>query len=314
MLRRSLPPEEGGTDDSKPLNRRERFVQNLVPWGAMPELFRNEQIFPPHVGLGLRVRMFFADPFLKIVMEPHRARDELLRGRYGKALRELVEARTLCRNAEDRLNQLAKEDNFMEEVGTWNEQAIAAYAEQQRAAGNPQKQGEANAKIEEIWKESRSVHYLLDGTRSWPLRLEVLFDLALCKHEQAAHLQLEAELSPQDAALADKAVDAWKEAVNVWQQYLDEYRAARANLVRLEQIARNAPRDRRLFVQTTALRSAVDAAALAGTAPGHVARMLGQAQWLSGDHSGARQSWRQEVPTYGMEKVGSLYLSRKTDR
>ena len=175
--------------------------------------------FPPRVGLGQRVRAAFAGPFLQATLEPHHARDELLRGHYQKAVPELVETRTLCQDAQNRLIQ---EKNLRSEVDAWVERAFALYAEQQRA-GNAQQLEEANTKIEALWREARGVSVLLEGTRAIPQRREAVFQLGLCKHEQAERLQLQSELNQNDTALAQRAVDAWKEAVNVWQQYLDEY-------------------------------------------------------------------------------------------
>jgi hypothetical protein len=304
VLRRFLPPDDGGVDESKPISRRERFIIANVPWQAMPPQFLDEASFPPRVGLGQRVRSFFAAPFLQMKLETHHARDELLRGHYEKALRELVDMRKLCRDAEERLTEQGKSQELVEDANKWVREAIRAYAAQQRAGGDPQKLEEASAAIDALWKQARPIFVLLDGTRSWPLRLETTYEFALCKHEQAEHLQLESELNPRDEALAERTVDGWKEAVNVWQQYLDDYRAARSS---------GAGADSTAAAQLAAA-SARAAAARTGYASGAAARLLGRARLLSGDPSGAQQIWRQELPLTPLEKVGNAYLVRQAPR
>src|SRR5206468_4101056 len=192
-------------------------------------------------------------------------RDELLRGRFNKAIPELVEARALCQDARNRLSQ---EKQLPKELSEWLSRAFDAYAEQQLAAGNPVRQDEANQKLESLWREARALSILLVGTRAVPQRREVVYHLGLRKHEEAERKQLQAELTPEDTAQAQRAVDAWKEAVNVWQQFLDEYGA-----------------------QSSA---------------GAAVRMLGRARLLSGDREQALRTWRQEVPTIDLEKLGNL--------
>ncbi len=226
VLRRFLPPDEGGIDVSKP-SRRERFTLDIVPWGAMPEYFRNENQFPPQVGLGRGVRIYYAEPFVQIALEPHHARDDQLRGRLNEAIPELVDIRTNCQDMQNALSQENKNKEFGKEVEEWRKRGETAYADQQRAAGNALKLEEANAKITELWNDARSIRVALFGTRAWPLRLAVCFQLALSKQTQAERLQLQSELSPQNTVLAEKALDAWREAVNAWQQYLEAYNGTR---------------------------------------------------------------------------------------
>jgi hypothetical protein len=299
VLRRFLPPEEGGVPDAKP-SRRDIFTQSVMPWETMPPFFLNESAFPPNVGLGQMVRRFFLEQFTQLALEPHHARDELLRGRYNKAIQELVDIPTRCKDAEDRLAQQGNSKELVTEMNRWKEQAIEVYAEQVRAAGNPQKLEEANSKIQALWKEARGVLVVLDGTRSWPLRLEALFQLGLCKHEQAERLQHQAALNPEDPALAQRAVSAWVEAANTWQQYLDVYRAAR-----FAHSDANSP-----VAAQFAADAAKKSAARAGTAPGTAARLLGRALFQTGERDNAQRTWRQDLPATELEKVGNLFLAR----
>ena len=247
----------------------------------MPSDFLNENLFPPSVGLGQRVRGTFALPFHQAALESHHARDELLRGRYNKAVPELIETRRLCRESEDRLRQ--EEKNFQQlrqEVQAWIEKAFSLYADQQRATGNPQKLEDANRQIEALWRDARAVSVVVEGTRALPLRCVTSFQLALCKHEQAERMQLQSELNSDDEALARRTVEAWNEAVNLWQQYVEAFAKY----------------------------------PFSGNAPGAAARLLGRAQLLSGDRTGAVRTWRLDVPTAELEKVGNLYLAKQNEK
>jgi hypothetical protein len=303
VLRRFLPPSEGGADTTQPLARSRlgQFTLGLVPWQAMPEFFRDESRFPTSAPLGQLVRGFFAQPFRQIAMEPHHVRDELLRGHYPKAVPKLIEMMEHIRFAQNRMSLEEKNPELGKEIKTWLDRAFEVYARQQRAT-SPQEAAELNQQIDTLWREARAVTILLDGTRAWPLRLDALFLFALCKHEQAERLQYRSDSSPDDKALARRSVDAWKEVVLAWQQYLDAYHGFR-------------------FVNRTgsdASQLAANAAAaayrLAGSAPVAAARMLGRAQLLSGDRDGAVQTWRQEVATSDLEKVGTLYLAKKAEK
>jgi hypothetical protein len=291
VLRRFLPPDEGGVDASKPGLRffyvygsGDRLGGNrgIVPVREMHPFFRDQSQFPLESGLGARVWGAFAQPFLQLALFPHHPRDELLRGRYAKAVPELVETRTRCQDAQ---NRLSLEKNLGPEVKDWLERAFPLYAELQRAAGDPLKTEEATQKINMLWREARALTVLLEGTRAGPQRREVVYLLGLCKQEQAERLQAHAEGAAAegataDAGLARRTTDAWKEAVNVWQQYLEEYGTN----------------------------------PFAGNAPGSAARMLGRARLMSGDREGAVETWRLELPTSDPEKVGNLYLAKKAEK
>ncbi len=279
LLRRFLPPEEGGIDVAKPYSRRDAFVLGLVPWRTMQSDFDflNENRFPPHVGLGQQVRRTLGNPFLEIALQPHHARDELLRGRFSKAIPELVELRRLCQEATDRMPTAdSQKQQLRKSINEWIERAIERYAEQQRARGNPQKLEEANRKIEALWKEAGSLAIELEGTRAVSLRREISYQLALCKHEQAERLHIQTELDADDVKLKERTVDAWKEAVNLWQQYLFDYGGKQ----------------------------------FTGNVSGTASRLLGRARLLSGDRDGAVHAWRQELTTSELEKVGTLYLAK----
>ena len=293
-MRRFLPLVEGGLDESKPLSRRDQFTRGIVPWSAMPPYFLDENLFPPRIGLGLRVRMAYGQPFLQAALEPHQSRDNLLRGHYEKAISELVNTQAYCRDLQHRLMDAENNPDLDNQIREWLAQAVPLYAAQLRAAGNPQQLNDANQRIDAHWKNADKVEIRLFGSQAWPRRLEAEFQFGLCKHEEAERKQLRWDLNPTDAALEKEANGAWKEAANRWQEYLTSYREARNS-------------DPRGYARA--------AAESVGTAPGAAVRMLGRAQLLVGDPPvGARLTWRlNDLPTFELEKVGSLYLAKKSE-
>ena len=79
-----------------------------MPWKALGPYFLDENKFPRAAGLGQQVLGNFAKPFLDVFFLPRRARDEMLRGRFNKAVPELVELRRLAREAEERFGLLVE--------------------------------------------------------------------------------------------------------------------------------------------------------------------------------------------------------------
>jgi hypothetical protein len=290
VLRRFLPVEEGGVDAAKPGRRffyvwgaRERTggERGIVPVSEMHPFFADQNRFPINSSLGGRIWSTFSAPFLQLALEPHHARDELLRGRYNEAIPELVRARDDCTVAENRLRQ---QRNLGPEIQRWIDKAVSLYADRERAsaAQDPVRMEAANSGINEVWSEREAgpIKGVLAGTLAVPLRREVAFQVALCKQEQAERRQRKSELNPEDKETAQHAVDAWKEAANFWQRYLEEYSNT----------------------------------ALAGSSAGAAARAQGRACLLTGDRDEAVRTWRREVPTSEMEKVGSLYLAKKNEK
>src|SRR5262249_39638692 len=154
--RRFLPADEGGADPGQrfalrnlrgftapndpaevKMTRKQLFDLALVPWEALPALFRDPRRFPYNIGLGQQVRGEFGVPFTRLMAEAGWPRDLMLRGRYDLAVRKLVSEEEPLRDLErQRVDPVA----LQKQIGEWVAQATAVYAEQQRARGDPQAQ------------------------------------------------------------------------------------------------------------------------------------------------------------------------------
>jgi hypothetical protein len=219
LLRRFLPPEEGGTDTvhqfpvgfgfSLPATWRQWFEFEMVPWGALPSQFRDYLQFPPNIGLGQRVRFRFANYWIAPALEPGKQRDLMLRGRYAKAVPELNNESTLLedrleREKNERAAALAKgkdaagnQITLESLVYDWvNDKAKPAYANLLRAeqAGNQEEVTAATAQVEAVWNEGIPVRVLLDGAVAKARQPDLAYWQGLCMQEQAELAQIQADL------------------------------------------------------------------------------------------------------------------------
>jgi hypothetical protein len=296
LLRNFLPPEEGGVDGPHPIplralsgfttqddptvvqvQRRQLFTLELVPWASYPRQFRDPARFRFDVGLGERLHTQFAGPFVAAVLEPNQPRDLLLRGRFTPATRKLVEEQEVWPEVQRR--RAAAED-LDKRVGEWTDRALSGYAAQLRARGDPAALAAANQQVADVWKESEPIMVLLQGSMAGPRSAELVYQLGLCMHERAERLQARLDLlarAPGAAAgkaEAERAREAWKDALRWWNTYAEENP-----------------------------RSPAVASAL---------RLRGRAQEALGDRSAAVATW--SAPPEGadaLEKVACLYLARQ---
>ncbi len=276
QLQQFLPPGEGGVDSQ---NRLVLFVQSLIPWNALPPVFRDESRFPRNSPLGVRVLGYFATPFLS-AEEPNAPRDLILRGRFDKAAPELVKERDSLLEARD---AGTKDEELDKIVRAWTARAVSAYADRERSRSDPGAQAEADRRIAELWnedKEAKAVVLLLRRASYGSRGMEVTYLLAQCRHERAEQLQARLDLQARtpgarrDESDVDKARSTWQDALGWWQKYLSEYPQG----------------------------------------PGVAAarRMQGRAQAMLGDREGAVASW-QDVsgPVSPLEALASLYLAEQ---
>ena len=299
--RRFLPPVEGGVDADKN-SRAVRFLFNLVT-PTMPSIFYDQRRFPPNSGMGQRVHGRYPEPFLRVLMAGDGAREELLRGNMDPAVQQLMQIREVCDVQENELRQENGPD-LVREVERWvDDDAIPLFAEQEHArqAGDTQALEDVNRRIDAMWNEGTALRKLLLGTRAVVLRLEVVFQLGLCKQEQAERLQAQADLTPDDRELAEHAVSAWKEAANVWEQYQGAVAVARGYWLHD-------------FIGARLWDQYVDLIRYSSR-NGAAVRLLGRAQFLSGNREAAKQTWRDiEQPMTPLEKVALLYLARNAEK
>jgi hypothetical protein len=244
LLRRFLPKEEGGNDTGMPfeirrlggftrdddprvatLPRRQIFHLASVPWEEFPPIFRDPEQFRFDIGLGQRLRALYAGSFLQPLTEPNTPREHILRGRYNLAVRELVPEPPMLLSARARLQQ-AREDELMPGLAEWVRRATAAYADLLRARGGPD-EARATQAVEGLWKwkGNEPIAVLMAGAISGPRAAEVMYQLALCRHEQAASYQSRLALAarakltlPADLANARKT---WTDAEGYWKEFLE---------------------------------------------------------------------------------------------
>ncbi len=296
LLRHFLTPDEGGVDKPRPfplrelagfttpddpavvqMPRRQLFALRLVPWPAYPAQFRNPAQFRFDVGLGERLHTQFMAPFLRAALDPDEPRDLLLRGRYTEAARKLVEEQDEFWPQVQR--RRANAPDLDRRVAEWVQKALSAYAAQLRAGNDSAAQAAARQQVEEVWKEGQPVMILLQGAVAGPRSAEVVYQLGLCKQEQAERLQSRLDLLARSGAPAAKgeaarAQGAWKDALRWWNVYLEEH-------------AR-------------------------GPASAAARRQRGRAQLLLGDRAGAAATWSAATDDLaGPEKTACLYLARK---
>jgi hypothetical protein len=220
--RKFLPKAEGGIDDAKAASRKVRYIRNLVPWFDMPLMFQDENLFPWEVGLGKRVRDHFAQPFWFYALAPHKARDDIMRGQFHRALPDLVKEKEYCIG---RMTLMGDDTTELQQrVAKWSEEvAKPLFADQVRAQRERDTVAldAVNRQIEVLWKEAHEVAILLEGSRSKPRLRETIYAIALCKHEQAVRAQIQFELSLDNPDLRQQADAAWNEAANWWAQFPD---------------------------------------------------------------------------------------------
>ena len=241
LLRTFLPKEEGGSTgmivaafveirgfEEKPNQRTklpQRFVYELelTPWFELWSYFRDTTNFPYNAGLGQHVRELYAEPFRAFVMEPHEARDLMLRGDYLAAIQKLTGERGL---SGDQLRAFRKVENERAKVPGWVLKALNAYADEKRAE-NEAERAAARQKIKKVWEEPEAelVVTLVSGDAARTRSAETTYYLALCRHEQAEQAQLRLDLATQ-AEPAEKAEQEWSEALYWWNRFGEDYQQA----------------------------------------------------------------------------------------
>jgi hypothetical protein len=317
VLRRFLPPDEGGADkgwsDGFPLRalvgftnpddmrrvqmqRLQLFRLQLAPWDVMPPQFHDMDKFPYNVGLGLRVREGFLAPFAHMMVDPQSPRDRMLRGEFDKAATDLVGMSARMRLHLDQRAEAGTAGELEKEVDVWVGKARHDYAVQLRAqeTGLPTEVEAANRKVEAIWKEATPVVTLLEGASAVPGLADATYLLGLCKHEKAEQAQTRLELLAR--SLGDKAKEsdrmkdarqdartAWMDALGWWKKYGDDH-----------------PEESPQRPSSSPGRAAA------------VRQMRARAQAMLGDEKSAAATYEDLTePMAPLEKVAALYRARR---
>jgi hypothetical protein len=221
VLRRFVPKEDGGGDTGKAgeLLRIVRAEGALVPWSVYPDLLKDPRAFGADQVLGRGLRQRFMSPFLA-PLAPGSSRDLILRGSPAKAAPSLVSEQEQWSNAGLRLRN-AQPEELREGVAKWVETAFARIAAVQAAPNDPNARGAA----EELWKwrPNDAIAVVLFGAIAHSRGPEATYQLGLCKHEVAAHLQARKDLAMRRKGAADgqKTDVAWKDAESYWKEYAD---------------------------------------------------------------------------------------------
>jgi hypothetical protein len=261
VLRRFLPPDEGGADKRFPggfdpralpglvrepelpveMMHKRLFEFELVPWNFLPALVGH---LPLMAELGRRPRGMFSQMFVSFYLEPGKPRDQVLRGKYEEAVDYLVNFRDQLKDFKKRLKGATNDAQFMEQLAAWPKKAQDAFGAQAHAEkGDPGITiAEAKQQVADVWKEGDFLFaVLLQGLAADPLNVETTNLLALAKHEQAVRLQARVDRDREDgkevsAADVDAARKAWQTALSWWNDLAAEtYAAAVAPAARWHQ-------------------------------------------------------------------------------
>lgn len=209
-----LPAGEGGSDRAEPGRlRRDVFQRDLVPWNTVPQYFLQLAGEP-----GARIQRSFAGRILTL-RQPGQARDLMLRGEFPEATEKLVALQ------EDLDKPTVSEKELAEDSRGWADAARGVYADLLRAERLARTDSAAAAtipeireKIDNLWKKSMGPKMYLDLLASPQMNEEIVYLLALNKHEQAVRA------ANASGGKTDPA--NWESARKWWLQFTTTYAAS----------------------------------------------------------------------------------------
>jgi hypothetical protein len=221
--RQILPTEDGGVDKEQ---RSRKLSQLLIPLGNFPNELREKG----QISLILLQR--FSTPFIDFHMAADQPRDLELRGRFNEASSQLTSLRQEILKQRKRF---ADSPDLVSDVRGALRVLIDAQAELQRleqqAKNNP---GDANLqeardRMDKIWKQGlATLDIYLQGHAAGPRGVEVNYQLALCKHEQAERSQLRLDeikrigKNPSPGEV-EEVRQSWQNAAEWWTTFAQEY-------------------------------------------------------------------------------------------
>jgi hypothetical protein len=242
LLRRFLPRDEGGNDTGRPyalrqlqgfvaendptvvsMPRQKLFQLQAVPWEEFPDYFRDPNHFRWDIGLGQQIRGYYALSFMRQLLDANTPRDMILRGQYTKAVKQLVEEQKQWQQMRARLREAKDLGTGVRE---WVDRAIAAHANLIRAQGTAE-EAAAQAQLDQLWKWRLGdpIEVFINGVIAGPRGAEVMYQLALCRHEQAARHQGRVALAARGGgSLPTEAANArrtWTDAADYWKEFID---------------------------------------------------------------------------------------------
>jgi hypothetical protein len=222
-LRLFMPTEEGGVDKT---TKAVRLGQHTVPLAAMTKALRDMRLDEElPVQARERLLVFAVELYKKYAVTPH---EDLLRGRFVEATRQLMQARSILNECDD---ARLPEPDFLKQVGRWREEAKQAILDDIR------KEPGAQRALAKVWKQDQYLLALL-GTAAdeserqklqktaltfivmrcveAPLRHDVSYLLALCWQEKAERLQT---LQKRQ----EEATRAWLNVQDWWNKHAERY-------------------------------------------------------------------------------------------
>jgi hypothetical protein len=238
VLRRFLPPDEGGSakdfpfslrllpgflgrnadSDTTRMTRQKLYDLQLAAWGYFPERARD---LPWGADLGRRPRSIYGQLFSLFYLEPRRPRDLVLRGQYDEALGNLNLIRDKYDADKKRLSD-ALANGLDGHVKEWVDHAFEAYGALVRAEQVGANVPEAKHLVDQIWGQNATpLIVLIEGYAAKPLNAESVYLMALAWQEQAVRLQARLDRDRQaervpTAADAEAARIAWQTALSWW--------------------------------------------------------------------------------------------------
>jgi len=215
VLAKFLPVEEGGQDRDTTLRRAHtHYVRSLLP-GTFEEIPKSLNAAGAE-----RLRVQMISVYGASFYLPPSPRERIARGQLQDASRDLMQKMLAFGRGIERLRNVEPG-----EAEKWSEAANAAfdlvnaarYPNPGQTAPQPDNDPavvDARSKLEEFWKLSNGVWQLyVDRATAFLGRSEAAYLLALAKHEEAERRQSRG---------AAGAVDAWREATNSWNSFLEQ--------------------------------------------------------------------------------------------
>ncbi|MFL5243713.1 MAG: tetratricopeptide repeat protein [Gemmataceae bacterium] len=217
LSRNFLPPEEGGVDTThaEDIAKLAIVVQNL----SLPRFIQDPDLPRP-------IRKQFTDqyamPFLLFWLQPGYPRDDVIRGKLGKAssslvarLDELKDQKTFWQNNRREIEGFLKE---------WREPFLAAMSQMQR---NPSDMTAKEA-FEKLREEGgKQLRIMFAGESADHLMAESTYLMASCMQEKAEFRQRRLSRVTRSGKESGEELnttkDMWADALNWWQTYLDKF-------------------------------------------------------------------------------------------
>jgi hypothetical protein len=243
ILRNFVSKEEGGAsplvpfelrwlpglttefDRSQPsLPRMKLHELAAVPWEYFPPVFRDPGQFPFGSPLGGRLRTGYSQAFFRDLAGGDSPRDLVLRGQFSRATPKLMEEHgrwgPLLRR------EIGDVNAVKEGLEEWKRQAFEAYAAVGPGRDITPELKERLARVWS-WKPGAAMSLVYDSAVAEAREPAVIYQLGLCKHEQAVRLQERLALAGRAGVSrpgeAHKVREAWEQAGDWWKQYLADF-------------------------------------------------------------------------------------------